>query len=162
MMPGSADQGSARGLFAQARRELAGRPQQRLGERRRSRGLFGFGAAPKIVPVGQAWRLGVFLLTADAVFAVGEVVRSRREVIRGYTAQASRERAAVAAAAFRGGFAEGETLHLGWSELDLAAVDAGGESGPLSRRDDIVWVRWSAQGAGRGLGAYLAEQLSLL
>lgn len=52
-------------------------------------------------------------------------------------------------------------MHLGWSEIDLDAVDAGGASGPLSAVDGTPYVRWSAAGGIRPLADYLAEQIAL-
>lgn len=144
-----------------ARSRLAGTPQERLGDWASARKLLGIGRAPRIVPVGEAWHVGVLLIGTDAVAATGGVLRARAEVIRGFTAESQRARAAVAAAARRGGFAEGETLHIGWSPLDLAVVDAGGSSGPLSVAGGIPQIRWSAGAGIRPLAEYLDEQLSL-
>ena len=156
------DAGSASALIDAARRRLAGQPQERLGDHAAARRLLGFGRAPRIVPVGSAWHLGVLLIADDAVFATGEILRAREEVIRGFAAESQRQRAATAAAAFRGGFREGETVHLGWTPIDLAAVDAGGSSGPLSLAvDGTPIVRWSAAGGTRDLAGYLDDQLSL-
>ena len=89
------------------------------------RRILGVARAPRIVRRGAAWHLGVLLLTDDAVLATGEIVRARQEARRGYTAESQRQRAELAAAARRGGFAEGETVHLGWRMLDPDVVDAG-------------------------------------
>jgi hypothetical protein len=148
-------------LIDRARERLAGERRESLGDWASARKLLGFGRAPRIVAVGEAWHLGVLLIGPDAVYATGEVLRAREEVPRGFTAQSQRERAERAAAAFRGGFPDGHVVHLGWSELDLAAVDAGGESGPLSVADGIPTIRWSASAASRPLAEYLDEQLAL-
>ncbi|MGB4777914.1 MAG: glutaminase, partial [Microbacterium sp.] len=66
-----------------------------------------------------------------------------------------------AAAAARGGFAEGEIVHLGFTDIDIDAVARGGSSGPLAVVAGIPHVRWSAAGATRPLADYLAEQFSL-
>lgn len=105
--------------------------------------------------------MGVLLIGDDEVYATGEILRAREHVVRGYTAQSQRERAERAAAAFRGGFAVGETVHLGWTRLDPAAVDAGEDSGPLARTGGIPTVRWSATGAPRPLAEYLDEMIAL-
>lgn len=156
------ERSTASELVSAARERLAGQAVERLGDWAHSRKLLGFGRAPRIVPVGAAWHVGVLLLTDDGVLATGEILRAREEAIRGFVAESQRQRAAVAAAAFRGGFAEGETVHLGAVPIDLAAVDAGGESGPLSvAGDGTVLVQWSAAGATRPLAGYLDEQISL-
>lgn len=144
-----------------ARTQLAGAPREALGAWAVQRRVLGIGRAPRIVRVGEAWHVGVLLLAEDDVYATGEVLRAREDVVRGYTASAQRERFERAAAAYRGGFADGETVHIDWTPLDVAAVDAGGVSGPLSLRDGVPMVRWSASGQPRPLADYLSEQLSL-
>lgn len=148
-------------LLADARRRLAGTPRARLGDWAAARRLLGFGRAPRIVPVGEAWHLGALLLADDAVLATGTILRAREEARRGYTAQSQRERAELAAAAFRGGFAEGQTVHVDWTVIDTDAVARGAASGPLSLVDGIPHVRWSPVAASRPLAAYLDDQLSL-
>jgi len=151
----------AAALFDAVRARLAGHPRERLGEWALSRRVLGFGRAPRIVPVGEAWHVGVLLIGDGAVYATAEVLRARTEAVRGYTAQAQRERSERAAAAARGGFADGEVLHLGFAAIDLAALARGEASGPLSLAGGIPHVRWSATGAPRPLAAYLVEQLDL-
>src|SRR5690606_30752442 len=97
----------ASSLIAGARARLAGSPRTRLGALVESRKVFGIGRAARIVPVGEVWHLGVLLIGDEQVFATGEVLRARHEAVRGFTAQSQRERSDRAAAAVRGGFAEG-------------------------------------------------------
>ena len=85
-----------------------------------------------------------------------------QEAPRGYTAESQRARAELAAAARRGGFAEGETVHVGWRMLDLDAVARGEASGPLALRDGVPSVRWSAAGGCVPLDGYLDERIALL
>ncbi|GAB3149155.1 hypothetical protein GCM10027058_10880 [Microbacterium neimengense] len=145
-------------LLDAARRELGEVPREALGVWR-SRRILGIPTAPRIVPAGSAWHLGVLLLTDDAVLATGEVVRAREEVRRGFAAESQRERAAIAAAAFRGGFAEGQSVHVGWEPIDPDAVDAA--SSPLRIGVDGPMVRWSAAGGFMPLSTYLAERVAL-
>jgi hypothetical protein len=133
-----------------------------LGRWSTPRRILGVSRAPRIVPAGDAWHLGVLLLTDDRVLATGEIVRSREDVRRGFTAESQRQRAATAAAAFRGGFPEGTPVHVGWTILDLAEPARGGSSGPLAIRDGEPVVRWSAAGGFQPLAGYLGERISLL
>lgn len=149
-------------LVGEARARLAEVPREALGELREPRRLLGITRAPRIVPAGTAWHLGVLLLTDHAVLATGEIVRARQEAPRGFTAESQRRRAELAAAARRGGFAEGESVHLGWRMLDLDAVAHGEASGPLALRDGLPSVRWSASGGYVPLAAYLDERVALL
>ncbi|HYI50207.1 MAG TPA: glutaminase [Microbacterium sp.] len=153
---------STAAVLADARGRLAGAPREALGEFIVPRRVFGVGRAPRIVPRGSAWHLGVLLLTDDAVLATGDIVRAREEVRRGFTAESQRRRAELAAAARRGGIAEGASVHIGWAELDADAVDRGAASGPLALRDGTPSVRWSATGGYVPLGAYLDERIDLL
>lgn len=111
--------------------------------------------------VGAAWHVGALLIAEDAVFSVGEVLRAGDPGRRGYAAEASRRRAERRRLALRGGFAEGEVVHLDWRPIEVEAVDAGGSSGPLSLRDGVVWMQW-ARGAYQPLGDYLSERIALL
>lgn len=149
-------------LLDDARTRLAGAPRESLGELIAPRRILGIARAPRIVPAGTAWHLGVLLLTDDAVLATGEIVRARTEAVRGYTAESQRRRAELAAAAARGGFGDGATVHIGWRMLDPAAVDRGEASPPLSLVDGVASVRWSAAGGDLPLERYLAERIELL
>lgn len=149
-------------LFASARRALAGVPTELLGQWTAPRRVLGIPRSPKIVPSGAAWHLGVLLVTDAEVFATGDIVRARQEVRRGFAAESQRERAAIAAAAFRGGVPEGAPVHVGWTPLDLTAVARGTASGPLALRDGTPVVRWSAAGGYQPLAGYLSERVELL
>lgn len=158
---------SAQDLFHAARARLDGAPREALGELVAPRRILGVARAPRIEHRGVAWHLGVLLLTDDAVLATGDVVRARAEARRGYTAESQRQRAELAAAARRGGFAEGETVHIGWRVLRSDALDrpdapAAGDAAPLVLVEGIPSVRWSASGGLMPLDAYLAERVALL
>jgi len=150
------------GIFAAARERLAGAPREGLGELVEPRRILGLARAPRIVPRGTAWHLGALLLTDDAVLATGEIVRARAEAIRGYAAESQRRRAELAAAARRGGFPEGEPVHIGWRMLDTTAVDKGEASPPLAFVDGVVSIRWSVAGGYMPLQRYLDERVALL
>lgn len=132
-------------------------PKEGLGEERRTRWR-----GHRIVRVGAAWHIGVLLLTDDGALATAEVLRAADAGRRGYAAESARERAQRRELALRGGFREGEVVHLGWSEIDVGAVDAGGVSGPLAMIDDVVSVRWSSAGGYMPLDAYLRERIELM
>lgn len=149
-------------LLATARERLIGVAMEGLGEYVVPRRVLGMPRAPRIVPRGDAWHLGALLLTADGVLATGEVVRAREEVRRGFAAESQRVRAGLAAAARRGGFAEGATVHLGWTVLDPDAVERGEASGPLALREGTPSIRWSAAGGFMPLERYLDERIELL
>lgn len=144
-------------LLAQARSALADVPREALGREKTSRWR-----APRIVRVGSAWHVGVLLIADDAVFATAEVLRAAAPVRRGYAAESARARAERRAEASRGGFRDGETVHVGWTPVDLDAVAAGGSSGPLVLADGVPSVRWSAGGGLMPLAAYLDERIALL
>lgn len=144
-------------LFAEARVALKDVPRMRLGTLVAPRRILGFARAPRITPVGAAWHLGVLLVGEHEVWSTGDIVRAHDEVRRGYTAESQRERAALSAAAFRGGFAEGESVHLGWKPLDL-----GVPTEPLAMIDGVASVRWSAVGGYRPLADYLNDRISLI
>ncbi|WP_309102853.1 glutaminase [Microbacterium sp.] len=144
-------------VIVEARAALAGLPKEGLGEERSSRWR-----GQRIVRVGAAWHLGVLLLTDGQALATGEVLRAADPGRRGYTAESARARAARRELALRGGFAQGEVVHVGWSVIDVAAVDAGGSSGPLTVLDGVTSVRWSSVGGYVPLETYLSERIELL
>lgn len=148
---------SASQLLADARAALVGAPTEGLGEERESRWR-----GARIVRIGQAWHLGALLLTDTHTLATAEVLRAADPGRRGYTAESARERAERRALALRGGFDEGEVAHVGWTVIDVEAVDAGGESGPLKTIDGVPSVRWSTAGGWMPLEAYLRERVELL
>ncbi|WP_144882289.1 glutaminase [Microbacterium paraoxydans] len=145
------------GLLTQAVQELAGAPREGLGEEKDSRWR-----GRRIVRVGEAWHLGVILLTGTHALATAEVLRAADPGRRGYTAESARARAERRALALRGGFREGDVVHVGWSVIDVDAVDAGGSSGPLTLLDGVPSVRWSQAGGFMPLDAYLRERIPLL
>jgi hypothetical protein len=147
-------------LLTHARDRLQDVPREDLGELRTPRRILGFARAPRIVPVGTAWHLGVLLLTDDAVLATGDIVRARAEAVRGFTAESQRARAALAAAASRGGFREGQVVHVGWVRLDLPQLSE--RTSPLAVRDGVPSVRWSAAAGYVPLERYLEERVELL
>ncbi|MFT4220458.1 MAG: glutaminase [Microbacterium sp.] len=153
----------ARELLDAVRAELAAAavPQEALGRHAAPGRLLR--RAPRIERAGSAWRLGVLLLTSDGdVLGVGEVVRAVEDARRGYAAVSARARAEEGAAAVRGGFQPGETVHVGWTALDLDAVERGEASGPLLVADGVPMVRWSRTGAPAPLDAYVRERVDLL
>lgn len=147
---------SAAELLGAARAALADVAKEGLGEERSSRWR-----GERIVRVGEAWHIGVLLLTDDRVLATAEVLRAADPGRRGYTAESARARAARRQMALRGGFGEGEVVHVGWSEIDVDAVDAGGSSGPLALRESVPMVRWT-RSSYRSMETYLREQVELL
>ncbi|WP_448721032.1 glutaminase [Microbacterium natoriense] len=144
-------------LLDDARSALAGAAKEGLGEERQSRWR-----GHRIVRVGEAWHVGVLLLTDADALATAEVLRAAEPGRRGYTAESARSRAERRALAVRGGFREGEVVHVGWSAIDVDAVDAGGASGPLAMVEGVPAVRWSAAGGFMPLAKYLDERVQLL
>lgn len=146
---------------ARARLAEAAVPRERLGEVVRPRVLASV-RAPKIVPRGEVWRVGVLLLGDKDVFAEGNIVRAGDPGRRGFASDAARARAEVAAAATRGGFADGEPVHLDWKVLEVAALAWGETAGPLALVDGVPMVRWSPVGGLTPLEGYLDERIALL
>ncbi|MEV8267942.1 glutaminase [Microbacterium sp. NPDC076911] len=149
-------------LLTAARRALIDVPREALGELVVPRRILGIARAPKVVPRTTAWHLGVLLLTDDALLATGEIVRSRHDAPRGYTAESQRQRSQLAAAAYRGGFSEGTPVHLGWSPLTLSALTAESASSVLAQVDGVISVRWNPRGGWMPLSKYLDERIDLL
>jgi len=151
-------------MLADARHRLASVPREALGELQTGRRTLGIPRAPRVLRRGAAWHLGALLLgDADdgGLYATGDIVRAREEARRGFPSESQRRRAEIAAAARRGGFAEGEVVHLGWSVIDVDAVGRDAASGPLALRDGVPSIRWSAAAGYMSLAAYLDERVEL-
>lgn len=152
-----------RQLLDAARARLAAVPREALGEIAepgRVRAMLG--GQPRIVRAGAAWRVGVLLLGDDALFEAGEVLRAVDPGRRGYAAESARRRAELRAMALRGGFGEGETVHLGWRPIDVDAVARGGSDRPLSWQGDRLAIRWAPSAAPMPLASYLDERIALI
>lgn len=129
------------------------------------RRTLGIPRAARMTPLGRAWRLGALLVTADGrLLATGRVVRAERPARRSTPAAAIAEQRAYAAAAVKGGFAEGETVNFGAVPVDPAELVRAGASGPLVVVDDELFVRWSPSlpDSLTPLDRYLADRVDLL
>ena len=154
---------STAALLDDARAALADAPREALGELVEPRRVLGIARAAAHRPPRR--RLAPRACCSSPTTpcsprATSSAPGRRRRA--GFTAESQRRRAELAAAARRGGFAEGETVHIGWRMLDLDAVDRGAASGPLALRDGVPSVRWSAAGGYVPLDAYLDERIELL
>lgn len=144
-------------IFAGVRDQLSDVPREGLGREKLSRWR-----APRIMRAGSVWHIGVLLIGDEHVYSTAEVLRAADPGRRGYTAESARERAERRAWALRGGFSEGEVVHIGWEALDLDAVSRGEASGPLALIDETPSVRWSPTGGYTPLEMYLRERIELL
>lgn len=153
-------------LLLDARAKLEGVPGAAVGRLVEPRGLLAAVRSPRIVRIGEAWPLGVLLLEtggAGRLWATGEVVRARPEDRRGYPAESARRRGELAAAASRGGFADGIAVQLPALEIDLAVIsDPAPGAGPLAVIDGVAMVRWSPAAPLTPLAPYLDERIRLL
>jgi len=113
--------------------------------------MLGIPRSARIEPVARAWPLGVVLLGESEVWETGEIVRAHEEMPRGFTSENQRRRAELAVAARRGGFAEGETVHVGWQPLGDALIPG-----------DEPMIRWSVRADPMPLARYLDERIELL
>lgn len=85
-------------------------------------------------PVGEVWRLGALLLDTDGgLYALGRATRAAERGRVGYQSLSREERRDLAAAALRGGYAEGTTVNFDATPLPLtaAALQALSEDAPM-------------------------------
>lgn len=118
-------------------------------------------------PLGRVWRLGVFLLDADAtLFATGSIVRAVEPGHPGHVAISTEDRREHRAAAFRGPFVRGEAVNYDAMPIELTPEALREASGPLFLRDHRALVRWTTAPSGDAtaieLEPYLAERVDLL
>ena len=99
---------------------LASVPDDGIGELKLSRFR-----APRIMPIGRAWRLGSVLLTRDGqLYRAGRTTRAIEP--KQFLANKSNEAAArrkEQSAAVRGGFPAGDTVHFNVEVLEPVLVD---------------------------------------
>lgn len=144
----------------------AGARDEALGAFVAPRRLVIFTKKAAMVPLGRVWRLGVFLLDHEArLFAVGSSTRAVEPGYPGYQSISAEDRRDFRAAAFRGSFAEGETVNFNATEIALDPAALRASSDPLFIRDNRALVRWMPSApdeAARELDAYLSERVGLL
>lgn len=153
-------------LAAATRLREAGTPDEAVADHVRPARVLGIARRPRLVPLGRVWRLGVLLLEADgAVRATGSVTRAVPPGHPGHVAVSTEARREVRAAAFRGPFEPGSTVHYDAPRLELTTEALREGAGPLLLRGDRPLVRWSISAgddAAWDLDAYLAERVDLL
>lgn len=157
---------AVRALFVRAAATLSAAdvPDDALARLESAHRRLGIPRPARLRSLGRVWRLGVLLLQSDGtVHATGAVTRAVPPGHPGHVAASVEARREMRAAAFRGPFRPGETVHFDAPAIDLAALE--GADGPLFTRDGRPLVRWSVSAgddSARDLEAYLAERVDLL
>jgi hypothetical protein len=120
----------------------------------------------RMIPLGRAWRLGVFLLTRDGILhATGSITRAVAPGHPGYQSVSAENRREHRAAAFRGPFQPGEPVNFDAEVIELDALSLRASRGPLFLKDDTPLVRWSLSASDDSavvFDAYLDDRVSLL
>jgi hypothetical protein len=117
-------------------------------------------------PLGRVWRLGVLLLAPDGTLrATGGVTRAVEPGHPGHVALSIEDRREHRAAAFRGPFERGETVHYDAPVIPLDADRPLSATGPLLLAGGRLLVRWNPsvdEGSAAPLDHYLRERVDLL
>ncbi|MDH2444241.1 hypothetical protein QDR37_09820 [Amnibacterium sp. CER49] len=159
---------AARAAFARAAGRLAaeGGRVEAVAEFVPARRVLGIQRKAAMRPLGHAWHLGVLLLQPDLVVrAVGGITRAVEPGHPGHVALSIEDRRDHRAAAFRGPFERGATVHYDAAVVPLDADALRASDGPLLLRDGRVLVVWSAAigaAGARDLEPYLDERVELL
>lgn len=134
-----------------------------------SRRLLVFPKPATMRPLGEVWRLGSLLLDGQGgLWAAGRATRAAERGRVGYQSLSREERRDIAAAALRGGYAEGSPVNFDAQplSLDVDALRALGPEAPIGLADDgEVRVRWRLGAALTGaptLEQYLGDRVALL
>ncbi len=131
-----------------------------------SRQVLLFTKKARMIPLGRAWRLGVFLLARDGTLhATGSITRAVAPGHPGYQSVSAENRREHRAAAFRGPFIPGEPVNFDVAVIELDAASLRSSRGPLFLRDKTPLVRWSptvADDTAVRFDAYLEDRVSLL
>lgn len=122
--------------------------------------------APVMIPNGRVWRLGVFLLDAEArLYATGSTTRALEPGRPGFQSLSAETRRMYRAAAYRGPFVRGEAVNFDAHPVLLVASVLRTSTGPLFVRDSRALVRWTAavrDNEAVELETYLADRVGLL
>ncbi|MGR0218375.1 hypothetical protein [Agromyces sp. ZXT2-6] len=130
--------------------------------------------APRMIVIGDVWRLGVLLLDpVGRLYATGRVVRAERPARKSIIAESVAEHRAFRAAAVKGGIPEGATVVFDARpiELDAAALAeaAASATAPVVLATGAdgapqVAVRWDPAHVDAVIPfeSYLAERVELL
>ncbi len=149
---------------AVARLTAAGARTETLAELRIPRRIGPIARAPRFTAIGEVWRLGVLLLTADGrLYATGAVTRARDPRHPNFTSVSGEERREVREAARRSGYAPGQALD--YDAVPLPMDETLGSVGPLMQRDGALFVSWNGSRAADSLtpfADYLDERVELL
>lgn len=119
-------------------------------------------------PLAEGWRLGSLLLdTAGGLWAAGRATRAAERGRIGYQSLSREDRRDLAAAALRGGYPVGTTVHFDAHplRLDEASVRSFDGATQIGWVDGQVRVRWHVGAPLTGaptLEQYLSERVGLL
>ena len=141
-------------------------PREHLAEAILPARFLGFQRSGRLRPVGEVWRLGIFLMDADGnLFRAGETVRSENTPHIEHNSAYKAERREYAYAAFRAGFQMGAVVNFGASRIHLDGESLTTPTSPLFVRGRHVLVRWRSgvpDDSAVLFADYLAERLELL
>ena len=119
-------------------------------------------------PLGEVWRVGTLLLSADGrLFRAGAATRARERGRPSYQSESREARREIAAAALRGGYHVGAAVNYDAQEIELTADGLAtlGSDDPVGVAGGEVRVRWRAGASLDGaptLAQYLTERVGLL
>lgn len=120
----------------------------------------------EFVPVGRVWHLGVFLIDrAGALYRTGTTTRAVPPGHPGHQSVSAEVRREYRAAAFRGPFAEGETINFDASPISMDVSALRSSPGPLFIEGDRALVLWNPAATAETaipFPDYLAERVELL
>ena len=122
-------------------------------------------------PMGEVWRLGALLLSAEGdLFELGHATRAAERGRPGYQSVSREERREIAASALRGGYAVGAPVNYDAAPIPLddsrpTTLAAFSNDGIVGFEAGEVRVRWKAGAPLSGapaLSAFLSERAGLL
>lgn len=120
----------------------------------------------RFIPIGRAWRLGVFLLDREGtLYETGSTTRAVAPGYPGFQSHSAEERRGYRAAAYLGPFLPGETVNFGATIIALDGDSLRSSHGPLFLHDTTALVRWNASATAETampFDAYLNERVGLL
>lgn len=141
-------------------------PKEHLAEFIPASRVLGFDRRAKLVPVGEVWHLGVFLMNAQGVlFEYGSSTRAVPPGHPGHVSISQEQRREYRDAAFRSGFAEGAVVNFDAKDIDLDIEHLRKSTGGLFVKDGNALVRWRSgvnDDEAMPFETYMAERVELL
>lgn len=141
-------------------------PREQLADYIPASRFLGIPRRAKMIHVGDAWHLGLFLMAQDGqLFQAGKTTRAVTPGHPGHVSNSQEERRGFRDAAFRGPFPEGSVVNFDTYLIDMDMQELRHSEHALFVKDGVALVRWrpgATDDEAMPFKEYMAERLELL